>query len=77
MKRVNYYYAAPQFLLLPEALRAEEDSKRRKLMTAALAVAFALETLVAVGIYNKMVCFLIVCWNDDSGLIGRPKHDII
>lgn len=53
MKRVNYYYAAPQFLLLPEALRAEEDSKRRKLMTAALAVAFALETLVAVGIYNK------------------------
>lgn len=53
MKRVNYYYAAPQFLLLPEALRAEEDSKRRKLMTAALAVAFALETLVAVVIYNK------------------------
>ena len=30
MKRVNYYYAAPQFLLLPEALRVEEDSKRCK-----------------------------------------------
>lgn len=53
MKRVNYYYGAPQFLLLPEALRAEEDPRRRKMLTALLAAAFAAETIIAVGFYNK------------------------
>lgn len=53
MKRVNYYYAAPQFLLLPEVLQAEEDAKRRRILTVLIVLAFAAETIVAVGIYNK------------------------
>lgn len=52
MKRVNYYYAAPQFLLLPEALQAEEDPRRR-ILTGVVAAAFAAETLVAVVLLNK------------------------
>ena len=53
MKRVNYYYAAPQFLLLPEALRAEENPHRRRILTGVVAAAFAAETLVAVVLLNK------------------------
>lgn len=53
MKRVNYYYAAPQFLLLPEALKAEENPKTRRWLTGLVVVAFAAETLVAVGLLNK------------------------
>ena len=53
MKRVNYYYAAPQFLLLPEVLQAEEDAKRRRILTVLIVLAFAAETIVAVGIYNE------------------------
>lgn len=53
MKRINYYYGAPQFLLLPAALHAEENPRRRRVLTVLLVVAFAAETLVAVGIYNK------------------------
>lgn len=53
MKRINYYYGAPQFLLLPEALRAEENPRRRRVLTLLLVLAFAAETIVAVGLYNK------------------------
>lgn len=53
MKRINYYYGAPQFLLLPAALHAEEDLRRRRVLTVLLVLAFAAETFVAVGIYNK------------------------
>ena len=53
MKRVSYYYTAPQFLILPEALNAEEDPKRRKVLKIAVMAFFGLEALVAVGVFNK------------------------
>lgn len=53
MKRVSYYYTAPQFLILPEALNAEDDPKRRKVLKIAVMTFFGLETLVAVGVFNK------------------------
>lgn len=53
MKRLNYYYAAPQFLLLPEALQAEADPRRRRILTGCVAAAFAAETLAAVVLLNK------------------------
>ena len=53
MKRVSYYYTAPQFLLLPEALNAEEDPARRKWLKIAVAVFFGIEVLIAVGVFNK------------------------
>lgn len=53
MKRVNYYYGAPQFLLLPEILKAEEEPRRRRVLTALVVLAFAAETYVAVWLYNK------------------------
>ena len=53
MKRVSYYYTAPQFLILPEALNAEEDPKHRKVLKIAVMAFFGLEALVAVGVFNK------------------------
>ena len=53
MKRVNYYYAAPQFLMLPAMLEAEGNPRWRKILTVAVAVAFAAETAVAVVLLNK------------------------
>ena len=53
MKRVNYYYAAPQFLMLPEMLGAEENPRLRKFLSVAMVLAFAAETVVAVVLLNK------------------------
>lgn len=53
MKRINYYFAAPQFLLLPEMLLAEENVRSRRVLTALVVVAFALETCIAVAVLNK------------------------
>ena len=53
MKRVNFYYAAPQFLLLPSILAAEARPVPRRILTAAVVCAFALETYFAVYSYNK------------------------
>ena len=53
MKRVNYYYAAPQFLMLPEVLGAEGNPRLRKLLVVAAVLAFAAETAVAVVWMNK------------------------
>jgi len=53
MKRVNYYYAAPQFLMLPEMLLAEDDPKRRKWLAVLVVCAFVAETVVSVCILNK------------------------
>ena len=53
MKRVNFYFAAPQFLMLPELLLSEECPRRRRLLTILAVLAFALETLVAVCLLNK------------------------
>lgn len=56
MKRINYYYAAPQFLMLPEILLAERNPKRRRILTALAVLAFVAETVVAVGVFNKNGC---------------------
>lgn len=53
MKRVNYYFAAPQFLMLPALLSAEDDERIRKVLTVLSVLAFAAETVVAVCILNK------------------------
>ena len=53
MKRVNYYFAAPQFLMLPEMLLAEENIRIRRCLVALAVIAFAAETAVAVFWLNK------------------------
>ena len=53
MKRINYYYAAPQFLMLPEMLLAEEDVRRRRILTVLVILAFLAETIVSVCLMNK------------------------
>lgn len=53
MKRVNYYFAAPQFLMLPEMLLAEENIRVRRWLTVLSVLAFAAETAVAVFYLNK------------------------
>lgn len=53
MKRVNYYYAAPQFLMLPEIVLAEGNRRRRWALTAMVVVAFIAETAVSVYLLNK------------------------
>ena len=53
MKRINYYYAAPQFLMLPEMLLAEENPRRRHVLTALVVAAFMAETAVSVYFFNK------------------------
>ena len=67
MKRINYYFAAPQFLLLPEILLAESRPVVRKVLTALVVVGFALETAVAVWVFNK---------NEPLpyGITCRPDH---
>ena len=53
MKRVNYYFAAPQFLMLPEMLLAEENVRIRRWLIVLSILAFAAETTVAVFWMNK------------------------
>lgn len=53
MKRVNYYFAGPQFLMLPEMLMAEEKPWLRRWLTLLAILAFAAETFVAVFLMNK------------------------
>ena len=53
MKRVNYYFAAPQFLMLPEMLMAEGNRRLRRWLVVLAVLAFAAETAVAVALMNK------------------------
>ena len=53
MKRVNFYFAAPQFLLLPEMLGVEGNVRLRRWFTFLAVLAFAAETAVAVCWMNK------------------------
>ena len=53
MKRVNYYFAAPHFLMLPEMLFSEKSVCLRRWLTALAVLAFAAETAVAVFWLNK------------------------
>ncbi len=53
MKRINYYFAAPHFLLLPLIINAEENKKTKWLLCIGILVAFTLETIIAVGYMNK------------------------
>lgn len=53
MKRINYYFAAPQFLMIPEMILSEKRPWLRRLMTAGAILAFAAETAVAVWMMNK------------------------
>ena len=67
MKRINYYFAAPQFLLLPEILLVESRPMVRKVLTALVVVGFTFETAVAVWVFNK---------NEPLpyGITCRPDH---
>ena len=53
MKRINFYFAAPQFLMLPEMLLEEERPRLRRWFTVLAVLAFAAETFVAVALLNK------------------------
>ena len=53
MKRVNYYFAAPQFLMVPELLLLEDNVRLRRWLTILAILAFAAETFVAVFLMNK------------------------
>lgn len=67
MKRINFYFAAPQFLLLPEILLAESRVGLRRILTVLVIIGFALETFVAVCVYNKNEVL-------PYGIICRPDH---
>ena len=53
MKRINYYFAAPQFLMLPEMLLAEENVRVRRWLVALSILAFAAETAVEAEITEE------------------------
>ena len=53
MKRVNYLFAAPQFLMLPELIAAEENRRLRWALGILIVIGFAAETYVAVCVLNK------------------------
>ena len=53
MKRINYYFAAPHFLLLPLIIRCEADRRRRICLKIVVIVLFIAETVVAVWLLNK------------------------
>lgn len=53
MKRVNYYFAAPHFLLLPLLTQCETRPRPRRLLQGGVILFFLAETLVAVALLNK------------------------
>ena len=53
MKRVNFYFAAPQFLMLPELILSEDNPRARRVLTVLVVVAFGLEFVVATCLLNK------------------------
>lgn len=63
MKRINFYFSAPQFLLLPAILAAEERMRVRRVLTSLVLVGFALEMTVAVWVFNKneVLPYIIKC----------------
>lgn len=70
MKRINYYYSAPVFLLFPLLIKAEEDEKKQRLLKWGLIVLFLLETVVAVCLMNKnQVMPYTACWQRHLGIV--------
>lgn len=53
MKRINYFFAAPHFLLLPLIMSCETDHRRKTLLKTVVIVLFVAETVVAVWMLNK------------------------
>lgn len=53
MKRINFYFAAPQFLMLPELALAERRPAWRRLIVVLTVAAFAVEAFIAVVLMNK------------------------
>ena len=53
MKRINFYFAAPQFLMLPEMLCVEDNVRLRRWLTILAVLVFAAEAFVAVFLMNK------------------------
>lgn len=69
MKRINYYFSAPIFMLLPLLINAEENEKKRNLLKWGLILLFILETVVAVFIMNKNeVMPYTFCWQRSLGI---------
>lgn len=74
IKRINYYYSAPIFLLLPLVVESETDSKRKRILKAGLVSFFILETIVAVFLMNKNEIMPYTgCWQRNLGIvIAKP-----
>lgn len=53
MKRVNYYFAAPHFLLLPQLIQCEKRPRLRRALYCGVILFFIAETLVAVALLGK------------------------
>lgn len=53
MKRINIYFGAANFLMLPEMLLAEGDARRRRILTGLVVAVFVAETGVSVCLMNK------------------------
>lgn len=70
MKRINYYYSAPVFLLFPLLVKSETDVKKQRLLKWVLIVLFLMETVVAVCLMNKnQVMPYTACWQRDLGIV--------
>ena len=76
MKRINYYYSAPLFMMLPLIISAEEDARKQKILKWGLIAVFILETIVAVVLMNKNeVLPYTFCWQRSLGI--RPAAPVI
>ena len=53
VKRINYYYAAPHFLMIPMLMNLEEDKKRRVSLQILTIGLFTAQILVAIWHMNK------------------------
>ncbi len=76
MKRINYYYSAPLFMMLPCIICAEDDVKKRRILKWGLIAVFVLETVVAVVLLNKNeVMPYTFCWQRSLGI--RPAAPLV
>ena len=76
MKRINYYYSAPLFMMLPCIISAEDDEKKRRVLKWGLIAVFVLETIVAVVLMNKNeVMPYTFCWQRSLGI--RPAAPLV
>lgn len=53
VKRINYYFACPHYLLLPIILQCEKNKKIKFLFSSCIISLYILETIISIGYLNK------------------------